>query len=657
MIKQETIQQVLDTAQIEQVVGDFVNLKKRGTSLIGLCPFHNEKTPSFHVSISKGIYKCFGCGEGGDSVKFIMELEKYSYPEAIRYLANKYQIPIEETETNREDLIEKDHRESLMVATNWAKDFFVKNIWETEEGKNIGLSYFRERGYRDDIIKKFELGYSPQEWSALYQAAKEHGFSDTILEEAGLVIKKDAGGFFDRFRGRVMFPIHNLTGRTLGFGGRTLKTEKSTAKYVNSPESLLYHKSNILYGLHQGKKSISQNDLCYLVEGYADVIAVHQAGVENVVASSGTSLTIGQVRLISRYSKNVTILYDGDKAGIQAALRGTDILLEEGLNVRIVLFPDGNDPDSYIQNFGSAGFIEYLNQHAEDFIFFKTRILLGENGDDPIRKSETIKEIVESIALIPDEIKVSIFIRDCSKLLDIEERILLLELNRIRNKNSKKNSASSAAATSSTAGSASDYHPYPDVDPEGIPSHAPDETQKANTLTTLIRQEEEFIRVLLLYGEIIPNWENVEGFPIAPLLINSISDIPFKGNTTNKILEIYKEYIQKEEIPKNSLFTSHTNRAIANLSISLLSEKYNLSENWNDDKRNIYVTHEKEKLEDLVYSLVFRLKKRWIEQQMHEIREEMNTNTAEIENLLQKYMKLKTDLKEIGDKLGTIVLK
>ena len=640
MIKQETIQQVIETAQIEQVVGDFVELKKRGTSLIGLCPFHNEKTPSFHVSVSKGIYKCFGCGEGGDSVKFIMELEKYSYPEAIRYLANKYHIPIEETELDKEELIQKDQRESLLIASNWAKDFFVKSIWETEEGKNIGLSYFRERGYRDDIIKKFELGYSPQDWSVLYQAGKEYGFPDETLEEAGLVIKRDSGGFFDRFRGRVMFPIHNLTGRTIGFGGRTLKTEKNTAKYVNSPESLIYHKSNILYGLYQAKKSISQQDLCYLVEGYADVIAVHQAGVENVVASSGTSLTQGQVRLISRYTKNVTILYDGDKAGIQAALRGTDILLEEGLNVRIVLFPDGNDPDSYIQQHGSAKFSEYLNEQAEDFIFFKTKILLGENGDDPIRKSETVKDIVESIALIPDEIKVSIFIRDCSKLLDIEERVLLLELNRIRSKNAKKSSPPT----------------------ELPPLDLLDDTKKVevpedNTLSTLIRQEEECIRVLLLYGEVVPNWENVEGVPIAPLLINSIEDIPFKGKTTKKILDIYKEYVLKEEIPKTQIFTSHQDRDISNLAISLISEKYILSEKWNDDKRNIYVAHEKEKLEDLVYTLVYRLQKRWIEQQMHEIRQEMSTDTEDVDILLHQYMKLKVDLKEIGEKLGTIVLR
>lgn len=371
VIKKETIDKVLDTARIEEVVGDFVDLKKRGTSLIGNCPFHNEKTPSFHVSVAKGIYKCFGCGAGGDALKFVMDLEKYSYPEAIRYLANKYHIDVEEQERSPAQMAAQDKRESLYVLSQWAGKFFKDNMWQTDMGQSIGLAYFKERGYREDIIKKFELGYSPDQWTALVEAAKTAGFQEEYLKEIGLTIQRDDGSMYDRFRGRVMFPIQNLTGRVIGFGGRTLKTEKSVPKYVNSPESEIYHKSDVLYGLNFAKKAIVDADNCYLVEGYADVLSVHQAGVENVVSSSGTSLTSGQIRLISRFTKNVTILYDGDTAGIKASLRGTDMLLEEGLNVKILLFPDGNDPDSYVQKFGSDAFKKYIADHQEDFIFLK----------------------------------------------------------------------------------------------------------------------------------------------------------------------------------------------------------------------------------------------------------------------------------------------
>ena len=437
MIKRETIERVLDAARIDEVVGDFVDLKKRGTSLLGNCPFHNEKTPSFHVSVSKGIYKCFGCGVGGDSLKFIMELEKYSYPEAIRYLADKYGVAVEEVERSPAQLAAQDKRESLYVLSNWASKYFKEQLWDTDSGRSIALSYFKERGYTDDIIKKFDLGYSPDQWTALSDDAIKDGFQKEYLKEIGLAIERDDGSVYDRFRGRVIFPIHNLTGRVIGFGGRTLKTEKAVPKYVNSPESDIYHKSEVLYGLHFGKKAIKDQDVCYLVEGYADLLSMHQAGVENVVSSSGTSLTSGQIRLISRFTTNVVILYDGDAAGIKASLRGTDMLLQEGLNVKVVLFPDGIDPDSYVQMHGSTAFKAYVAQEQEDFIFYKTNILLKDTNGDPIKRADVIREVVESISLIPDEIKVSVFIQQCSGLLDIDERILLTELNKIRLKKIK----------------------------------------------------------------------------------------------------------------------------------------------------------------------------------------------------------------------------
>ncbi|OYZ47299.1 MAG: DNA primase, partial [Sphingobacteriales bacterium 24-40-4] len=398
MIPKDTVDKIIETSRIEEVVGDFVSLKRRGTSMIGLCPFHNEKTPSFHVSVGKGIFKCFGCGKGGDSVRFIMEHEKATYPEALLYLANKYSIEIAEVENTPEEQAVNDRRESLYIVSAWAAKFFQQQMLETDEGKSIGLSYFKERGFRDDIIKKFELGYSPDVWDALTQSAITEGYNIQFLEETGLTIRKENEKFYDRFRGRVMFPIHSFTGRVIGFGGRTLKTDKAVPKYVNSPESDIYHKSNVLYGLFFAKKSMRDEDNCYLVEGYADVLSVHQAGIENVVASSGTSLTIEQIRMIGRFTKNITILYDGDDAGIKASLRGLDMILEEGLNVKIVLFPDGDDPDSYVQKFGSAAFKSHIEGSKKDFILFKTSILLKDAGNDPIKRAGIIREVVESIA-------------------------------------------------------------------------------------------------------------------------------------------------------------------------------------------------------------------------------------------------------------------
>lgn len=656
MIKQEVVDKILDTARIEEVVGDFVDLKKRGTSLIGLCPFHNEKSPSFHVSVSKGIYKCFGCGAGGDPVRFIMEHEKYSYPEALRFLATKYHIEVEETQQTDEQLQIRDHRESLLVVTGWAGTFFTKSLWETTEGQNIGLQYFRERGFRDDIVKKFELGYSPEGWSTLLDQARSEGYNDEYLEETGLIIKKDDNSAYDRFRGRVMFPIHNLTGRVLGFGGRTLKTEKSVPKYVNSPESPIYHKSDVLYGLFQAKKAISQQDKCYLVEGYADVIAMHQAGAENVVSSSGTSLTSGQIRLISRYTKQVTILYDGDAAGIKASLRGTDMLLEEGLNVKILLFPDGDDPDSYIKKHGSTVFKTYLSREEEDFISFKTKILLKESGNDPIKRAETIRTVVESIALIPDEIKVSVYIQECSALLDIEERVLLHELNKIRIAQRKKPGGNPA----SSGNYPTDTRRIQNTDSSLIePGIAPGITPNEKPIAAARLQEQELVRVLLHYGDMLAEWEPTPDLPIAPLLLNSIEDVPIEDETCSRIIHIYKEHISRQQIPEPRIFTSHNDPGIADLSVSLLSSKYILSPNWNDDKRNIYVPEEKENLEELVYTTVYRIKKRWIEGQIEQIREELKDekDEANLTILIKKYQTLRDALKIIGEKLGTIIVK
>jgi len=524
VIKQEIIDKVLGAAHIEEVVGDFVDLKKRGTSLIGNCPFHNEKTPSFHVSVAKGIYKCFGCGAGGDSLKFVMDHEKYSYPEAIRFLADKYGIEIEEIERSPAQIAAQDKRESLYVLSQWASKYFKNQLWETNLGRTIGFNYFKERGYRDEIIQKFDLGYSPEEWTALVDEARRAGFADEFLSHLGLAIQREDKSLYDRFRGRVLFPIHNLTGRVIGFGGRTLKTDKKVPKYVNSPESDIYHKSEVLYGLNFAKKAIVDQDNCYLVEGYADVISMHQAYVENVVSSSGTSLTTGQIKLIARFTKNVTILYDGDAAGIKASLRGTDMLLEEGLNVRVLLFPDGNDPDSYVQKFGADIFREYISKNHQDFILYKTSILLKDAQDDPIKRAEVIRDVIHSIALIPDEIKVSVFIRECSNLLNIEERILLSELNKIRIERARKEDAKRKPSrqTEAAAGSI----PYVGGGEDGPPADfflrederegaAPIEVETPVKITPEILQEREVIRILLNYGSEPAVWEGEGQMPVA----------------------------------------------------------------------------------------------------------------------------------------------
>ncbi|HTD42244.1 MAG TPA: DNA primase, partial [Mucilaginibacter sp.] len=376
MITKTTIDRIMEAIDIVEVVGEFVQLKKRGANYVGLSPFSNERTPSFTVSPAKGIFKDFSSGKGGSAVTFLMELEKFTYPEALKWLANKYSIEVEETVEAFENKEEENHRESLMIVSAYAAKFFHESLLESDEGQSIGLSYFKERGFSNDTIKKFELGYSPDQWEAFSAKAIKEGYQEEFLVESGLSVKRDNGTLYDRYRGRVMFPIHGFTGRVIAFGGRTLKTDKNVPKYVNSPESEIYHKSNVLYGLYFAKKAIRDEDNCYLVEGYADVLSVHQAGIENVVASSGTSLTVEQIRTLSKLTQNITILYDGDSAGIKAAIRGLDIVIEQGLNVNVVLFPDGHDPDSYVRSVGTNAFKTYIDKNSKDFIDFKTDILL-----------------------------------------------------------------------------------------------------------------------------------------------------------------------------------------------------------------------------------------------------------------------------------------
>jgi DNA primase len=640
LIPKETVDKIIETSRIEEVVGDFVSLKKRGTSMIGLCPFHNEKTPSFHVSVGKGIFKCFGCGQGGDSVRFIMEHEKATYPEALRYLANKYSIEIEEVENSPEEQAVNDRRESLYIVSGWAAKFFHQQMMETDEGKSIGLSYFKERGFRDDIIKKFELGYSPDIWDALTQQGLKEGYNIQFLEDTGLTIRKDNEKLYDRFRGRVMFPIHSFTGRVIGFGGRTLKTDKAVPKYVNSPESDIYHKSNVLYGLFFAKKSMRDEDNCYLVEGYADVLSVHQAGVENVVASSGTSLTIEQIRMIGRFTKNITILYDGDEAGIKASLRGLDMILEEGLNVKVVNFPDSHDPDSYVQEFGSAAFKTHIEQNKKDFILYKTGILLKDAGNDPIKRAGIIREVVESIAKIPDGIKASVFVRECSSLLQIEERVLISELNKIRLGKIKKDTNSYTPQNNS------------DTIPISI------EPELAGISDTDEKQEREIIRLLLNYGHELVHWDDITDTYIAPYIIANLADVNFENVLCARIIDEYKKQLENGALPSEQDFIKHTDHEIADLAISMVSSPYILSDNWYA-KRKIYVRNESTNLRLTILGGIFHLKKRKVDRILKKIRDDIQAETDSDNQtiLMRHYMQVKEVEKGISNFLGSVILK
>jgi DNA primase len=432
MIDRSTVDRIFAAANIVEIVGDFVTLKKKGVNYQACCPFHNEKTPSFVVSPTKGLFKCFGCGKGGNAVTFVMEHEGLSYPEALKWVAKRYGIEVEEREQTPEDKQKNDDRESMMVATAFAADYFKDTLHHTEEGQTVGLSYFRERGFSDTTIERFGLGFCPTTGDAFTKRALKEGFREQYLIDTGLSVKREDGSWWDRFTGRVIFPIHSVSGRVIAFGGRTLRTDKKVAKYVNSPESEIYHKSNVLYGLSQAKKAIGQEDYCILVEGYTDVISMHQSGIENVVASSGTSLTEGQIKLIARFSRNVTVIYDGDPAGIRASLRGIDMILKEGMNVRVVLLPEGEDPDSFARANSASYLKEFIAEHQQDFISFKANLLMQEATNDPIKRASLITDLVDSIAVIPEAIARSVYIKECALLMRIDENVLIDEVRRRR---------------------------------------------------------------------------------------------------------------------------------------------------------------------------------------------------------------------------------
>ena len=647
MIDRPTIERILDAAQIVDVVQEFVPLKKRGVNYLGLCPFHNEKTPSFTVSPAKEIFNCFGCGKVGNSVNFVMEHEHLTYPEALKYLARKYHIEIIEKELSLEEIEKQNERESLLVVTAYASRQFSENLFQTDEGISVGLTYFKERGFRQDTLKKFEVGYSFEKRDAFSRKALDDGFKQDFLVKTGLTIQHEER-IFDRFSSRVMFPIHSLSGQVLGFGGRILKSDPKSAKYLNSPESEIYHKSRILYGIYQARKSITQEDRCYLVEGYTDVLSLHEAGIENVVASSGTSLTQEQVRLIKRFTQNITILYDGDAAGIKASIRGIDLVLEEGMNVKIVLLPDKEDPDSYSKKLSNEDFLKFLKENETDFIRFKTQLLLSEANNDPVKKADLIRDVVKSIAVIPEAITRTVYIKECSNVLEVTEPILYHEVNKLRQQKNFQ-----------------DRNKYPG--PEDLPVRPPVIIKPVQNETVTYYSEKEIIRLLLKFGSLIfdrtLNQEDgkEEVLTVSDYIVKEITsdDLHFDDRICAKIFSDFRFHAEQGLITGEKQFVKHEDPEISSLSADLLSDSHELSRIWKD--KETYVETEEMKMKDIVGDVVLKFKSDKIMIKRKEIMalliEAVKENDNEKVLLLQKrYSNLSTVLGLISKKLGNRIL-
>ena len=670
----------MDATHIEDVIGEFVSLKKRGANHIGCCPFHNEKTPSFYVSPSKGIFKCFGCGKSGNAVGFLMEHEHYSYPEALRYLARKYNIQIEEEEMTEEQKERQNERDGLFHVSEFAQKYFADLLYNDELGRAIGLSYFHQRGMSDEIIKTFGLGYCKDEWSDFTDHARRNGYSDQVLEKTGLTIFKEEGKCYDRFRGRVMFPIFSISGRVMGFSGRVLSKEKQAAKYVNSPDSEIYNKSQILYGLFQAKNAISKANKCYLVEGNVDVVSMHQSGVCNTVASCGTSLTNEQIRLIKRYTPNVTVLYDGDSAGIKAALRAVNLLFEEGMHVRVVLFPDGEDPDSYAQKYGSTQLQEYLATHEENFVKFKSRVLLDDVQNDPIRKTEVLKEIVQTIALVPDMLERQEYINETAFKLHMSEQVLTQELAKTMAGNAQKAWKEENRRQQQQA--AAEGHPQgqdPGVPPPLMPEAedygtAPVSTgftappQILPTAGTAEAQEKQLVSLLLNFGnrKVMIDTLNQQGesemveATIAEVIVDEVcsDELKFDNPVYQSIFDLFSQAVEGgQPLPDANLFAMHEDNMVRNTALSLMINSYTVSKQWYE-KKHITVPHIETHLrEDLDQSiLTFKQKKvdQMLEANGFKIRECKSQEDTDI--LLAERQQLIEVRKALCEKLNRVIV-
>jgi len=606
MIDDATKNRILDTAQILDVVSEFVTLRRRGVNYIGLCPFHNERTPSFNVNPARGIFKCFGCGKSGDAARFLMEHEQMTFPEALRWLAHKYGITIEERELTAEERQAQSLRESVGIVNDFAREWFEKQLWETEGGRAIGLAYFRSRGFRDDIIHKFQLGYCPEGQDTMVQEALKRGYKKELLVESGVAYAYDDGRLRDRFHGRVMFPIHSLSGKVIAFSGRVMKSDAKVAKYVNSPESPVYTKSNELYGIWLAKSAIVKQDKCFLVEGNTDVVSMHQTGIENVVASCGTSLTTGQIRKIHRFTSNITVLYDGDSAGIHASLRGIDMLLEEGMNVKVVLLPDGEDPDSYARTHSADDFRQYISSHEVDFIRFKTNLLLADVGDDPFKRAELIKDIVKSISVIPEQIVRSTYITACSQMLRTDERIIIAEVDKLRKqareeKRKQADNAEARAAATATEPQPGTSPTPPNTDttdtaplPAAVANEATSPPPAASPIPPdahpLHQKELLLMQQMVRHGEEIICVEPMEdgserAYSVAEFILGDLHDdgLEFSDPLLRQMAAELLQHLHDAGFVASRYFLRHDDSRISALATDLIGERYELSRLFKGD--------------------------------------------------------------------------
>ena len=675
LITEKSVQEILETAKVEEVIQDYVTLKRRGVNMIGLCPFHNEKTPSFTVSPSKNIYKCFGCGKGGNAVQFLMEHENMTFPEALRHLAAKFNIEIEETETSAEALEERHYFESLYLVNQYARDFFQDQLFNTDNGKSIGLSYFKQRGFTEETIRKFGLGFAPRGKDIFTKVAIKAGYQEEVLKKLGLTSQYGS----DFFRDRVMFTVHNLSGKVIGFGGRTLMKDKKIPKYINSPETEIYVKNKVLYGSYFAKRAIRQQDECILVEGYTDVISLHQAGFENVVASSGTSLTEGQIRLVKRYAQNIKILYDGDVAGIKAALRGLDLILEQDLNVKVVLLPEGEDPDSYLQKVGVDAFKEYITNEAQDFILLKTNLLLEEAANDPIKKSALIKDIVGSIARIPDPLKRAVYIKECSRVVEVSEQILVNETNKIVGQRLKKRRDKADAPFPRRETPSPPRDPsFPSQEPffpteeppfpmeESFSESGPiaDQKPKSESSGGDTFQEKDIARILITGGDKVFDAE--EGISVGEFILSNIEDVldDFDHPLYKKVVDESLQALANKGAISSNFFLNHSDQAVAKLAVDCMSSPYEYSENW-AEKFEIFLQTQKmpdENFQSDSLNGLLRFKLRKIDRRRAANLESIKECVANGEDekllvFLKVEQKLQEIRKELAAQLGTVVLK
>lgn len=703
MIDQPTIDRILDAANIVDVVSEFVTLRKRGVNYVGLCPFHDDKSPSFYVSPAKNICKCFACGEGGTAVHFIMKHEQIGYFDALRFLAKKYNIEIAERELSDEEKRVRSDRESMFIVNAWAQQYFSQMLHEHVEGKTVGMRYFIERGFREDTIRKFQLGYSLDQRDALYQQALRKGYKKEYLEKTGLVIAYENGNVNDRFRGRVIFPVHSLSGKVVAFGGRVLKKDEKTAKYVNSPESPIYHKSNELYGIYFAKQAIVKADRCYLVEGYTDVISMHQSGVENVVASSGTALTHGQIRLIHRFTNNITVLYDGDAAGIKAAIRGIDLLLDEGMNVKVVLLPDGEDPDSFARSHTATEFAEFIRQHETDFIRFKTKLLLADAGNDPVKRAALIGDIIRTIAIVPDDITRTIYIRECSAMMEIDEQVVLNQVNKQRLSKNEQKSSVPVTNRSTTEILPPDYsisepsgqmqevpvataEPVSDQLPPDFPPPPEEEFSGSNEMPeippsapveetqVMTRQRSPYeafeialLRYVVRYGErVLYDYVDEETkerivMRVAEFIRDDLErdDLSFYTPIFKQMLDEAANRCGEETFIAHRYFLSHPDPLVSRVAANLMSEKYQLSK-YHFKFRE--VEQEEDKLDQLVVRDLFAFKEAYIMRQLKEKQEQLkqlsSADPEQIMTVMKEIAQLNEIKKVLSKELGErIILK